>query len=301
MRKIVLLSVLCICAALTALAQGTPQIVVDSTSLNFGTGYNGYNEYRTIVVTGIDLTDDIFLTISGQDSIDYSVSPRIITAKQAADGARVTVTFFPMNRGYRHASLVLSSRGADDVVIPIVGYGIKTSAYLIPEETEMTFETRALRPVTRTLVINRTEFDGWLAVGPINPPVVLNPKIAVSMVGGFNPFFSLGCMSLISVDALSLTVSITYLPLQVGTHTAQLLITGHEAHPVTVDLVGTATFPCGDLDGNGVIGIDDVTGMIDRLLNPGRSTEADELDVDGDGTVTVGDITLLIDYILNAR
>ena len=33
MRKIVLLSVLCICAAFTALAQGAPQIMVDCSSL----------------------------------------------------------------------------------------------------------------------------------------------------------------------------------------------------------------------------------------------------------------------------
>lgn len=297
MRKIVLLSVLCICAAFTALAQGAPQIMVDCSSLDFGTGYNGYHEHRSIVVTGIDLTGDISLSITGQDAIDYSVSPKTITAEQAAQGVSVTVDFFPMNKGYRRAALVLSSPGADVVSIPIVGFGIKTSAYLIPEETEMTFETRALQPVTRTLVINRTEFDGWIALGPINPPEVINPKILVSMVGGFNPYFSLGGMCA-SLDGLSLTVTITYLPLQMGTHTAQLLITGHEAHPVTVDLIGTATCPCGDLDGNGTIGIEDVTGIIDRLLNPNRNMEAD---VDGDGAVTVGDVTLLIDYILNAK
>lgn len=301
MRKIVLLFVLCICAALTALAQGTPQIEVDCASIDFGTGYNGYHEYRTIVVTGIDLTDDVFLNITGHDDIDYSVSPNILTVEQAAEGARVTVSFFPMNRGNRNANLVLSSRGADDVVIPITGFGIKTSAYLIPEETELTFETHALRPVTRTLVIYRTEFDGWLAVGPVNPPVVINPKIMVSMADGFNPYFSLGQMACMSVNELSITVTITYRPLRAGTHTAQLLITGYEAYPVTVDLVGTATLPCGDFDGNGVIGIDDVTGIIDLMLHDGRKVDFDDLDVDGDGAVSIGDITLLIDYILNAE
>ena len=68
MRKIVLLTVLNICAALAIVAQAAPEIQVSVTSLDFGDGYNGYNEYRTLVVTGIDLTDDISLSFSPMSS-----------------------------------------------------------------------------------------------------------------------------------------------------------------------------------------------------------------------------------------
>lgn len=273
--------------------------MVDSTSLNFGVGYNGYNELRTIVVTGVNLTDDVTLSITGSEAIDYIVkSSTTITPEQAAEGAEVIISFFPMNRGTRRATLVLSSPGANTVSIPMTGYGIKTSAFLIPDDSVMTFETSAMRPVTRTLVINRHEFDGWLAVGPVVPPVVINPNIAVTLASG-NTAFSLGSINLISTDALTLTVSITYCPLLPGTHTSQLLITGNEAHPVTVELTGTATAPTCDIDGNGVIDIADVTAMIDILLR--GNDNASVGDVDGDGLGSINDVTLAIDYILNGK
>lgn len=54
----------------------------------------------------------------------------------------------------------------------------------------------------------------------------------------------------------------------------------------------------GDLNGDGKLSINDVTGLIDMLLND------EELpaycDVNGDGNITINDITALIDMVLNA-
>ena len=53
----------------------------------------------------------------------------------------------------------------------------------------------------------------------------------------------------------------------------------------------------GDIDGDGTVGIGDLTMLIDLIL----SGEADPIvhDVDGNGEVGIGDITVLIDIILN--
>lgn len=56
----------------------------------------------------------------------------------------------------------------------------------------------------------------------------------------------------------------------------------------------------GDVDGNGTVGITDVTVLIDFILN--GDTEGINLaaaDVDGDGKVNISDVTFLIDFILN--
>ena len=55
----------------------------------------------------------------------------------------------------------------------------------------------------------------------------------------------------------------------------------------------------GDVDGDGAIGIDDVTSLIDQLLN-GEELPA-YVDVDGDGTVDISDVTELIDMLLGVN
>lgn len=51
----------------------------------------------------------------------------------------------------------------------------------------------------------------------------------------------------------------------------------------------------GDVDGDGTIGIDDVTGLIDMLLSGTLPATAD---VDGNGIANIDDVTLLIDKLL---
>jgi len=61
-----------------------------------------------------------------------------------------------------------------------------------------------------------------------------------------------------------------------------------------------ATAMTGDVDGDGMVTIADVTDLIDYLINGGDdSFKATAADVDGDGTVGIGDVTELIDKLLN--
>lgn len=304
MRKIVLLTVLNICAALAIMAQGAPQILVSATSLDFGDGYNGYNEFRTLIVTGVDLTDDINLSLQGTSPIDYEIkSSKTITPEQAAEGAEVVISFFPYNEGMRRATLVLSSPGAQDVTVTLKGNGIKTSAFLIPDEKSMTFETAVMRPVYKTLVVHRRDFDGWLAIAPFDPidPIYLNPRISASLQGDCD--FKLMGMTMCTPSADSLVVTVRYRPLTEGTHTAQIILTGYKAHPVTVDLEGTAFMPeTGDVDGDGEINIIDVTCLVDLLIDIDEEEGLPPYaDADNDGEVSISDITRLIDHVLTAR
>ena len=57
--------------------------------------------------------------------------------------------------------------------------------------------------------------------------------------------------------------------------------------------------PLGDADGDGTVGIADVTELIDYLLAGGNGLDMGAADVDGDGMVSIADVTELLDTILN--
>ena len=56
----------------------------------------------------------------------------------------------------------------------------------------------------------------------------------------------------------------------------------------------------GDVNGDGKVGIDDVTDLIDLLLT-GNTAGNDSADVNADGRVTIEDVTTLIDYLLTGN
>ena len=59
------------------------------------------------------------------------------------------------------------------------------------------------------------------------------------------------------------------------------------------------TTSAGDVDGDGVVGISDLSALIDLLLMGGEINPG--ADVDGDGEVTIADVSALIDILLDAN
>ena len=56
----------------------------------------------------------------------------------------------------------------------------------------------------------------------------------------------------------------------------------------------------GDVDGDGVIGIDDITALIDHILNSEATTVSPGADVDNNGIISIDDVTVLIDMLLGS-
>ena len=54
----------------------------------------------------------------------------------------------------------------------------------------------------------------------------------------------------------------------------------------------------GDVDGDGVLGISDLSSLIDLLLSGGETLGSD---VNGDGEVNIADVSALIDMLLQAN
>ena len=85
------------------------------------------------------------------------------------------------------------------------------------------------------------------------------------------------------------TLDVHYKPTVMGQHTAQLVINvGNGVEPVTLNLTGTA-YLYYDVNKDGVIGIADVTDLIDQLL-AGEIENPAIADVDLDGLVGISDV-----------
>ena len=286
-------------------AVGDPVIHADCTSMDFGVGYNGYSEYRTFTVTTENIRQSITLSLSGIDAGDFFIDGNsTITPAQAAQGAKVTIGFFPLHEGTLSAVLTLTSPGADDVVIPVTGYGIKTGAFIEPSDTALSFETAVGKPVSLQLGVLKRDFDDVLGKGLIPDSLVQVLPVSASVEGDdcFVVISSAKATTAQGNDSIIFTIQ--YYPLMAGNHQAQLVLRSmtpaHQAHPVMVALSGFAIL-LGDMDGDGVLTMDDFfilkTALIDNddevLCNPNA-------DVNGDGMVGIKDLVILVDLVRNS-
>jgi rhamnogalacturonan endolyase len=67
-------------------------------------------------------------------------------------------------------------------------------------------------------------------------------------------------------------------------------------------VISKPTFTRGDVDGDGTVGISDVTALIDYILT-GVATDInlDAADCDQNSEIGISDVTALIDYILTGN
>ena len=230
-----------------------PTITVGSTSLNFGNAYNGYGEVRTLMVSGQNLMDNLTLTIEDDPYHEYSTSTYSITPEQAAEGVEVRVRLFPTTEGMVRANLVLSSPGADDVVVSLSGRGIKTSAFIIVDEDTVTMRADNNFVALKRLKVVYKRFDGWLAspridsIGEVSQAagggdfIFLNAPFTATIIG--NDSFSVMDARVVSTDGVidTCTVQIAFNPSTLPPYTAQLELKSAVAHPVYVTLVGESS------------------------------------------------------------
>lgn len=290
-----------------------PEIRVGATILNFGDVYNGYGKNMTLNVRGLGLTENISLSISGLDNQIF-VYPSTITPADAAPGVEVTVRCFPTSKGQIRDNLVISSPGAGTVNIPITANFIKTSAFITPDQDTLSMNTHVGVGVSKQLMVTYRRFDGWLASPhiPFDPGDLIIPKDSLLIytlcpfnfsIMGDNCFTVEGARTISSngtVDTCLVTVS--YHPRTAGSHNAEMTLVSNVAYPVKVALVGFAESINGDMDGNGVLGINDVVILIQTIMSgEAVAPSGASCDINGDGEITVDDILTLLNMLSDRR
>ena len=280
-------------------------ITANAEVVDFGDVTVGYKVTQRITVTGLNLTDNLTLSISEDRYQQFSVSPSTITPQNAALGAVVTVSVSPFNPYGKTAMLTLSSAGVDDLVIPITANIERAQS--LPSNNQLTTYVGGMTSISGTINFP----DAVIPPGPDNP-VMMSPAILAQVAPGSNiagySFTVQGddCFDAIitkgSTIAKTCDVRITYHPLTIGTHSAAITFTCSQGgEPVTIHVTGTATEQPepGDINGDGIIAISDVTGLIDMLLCGNDMPPF--ADVNSDNVVSIKDVTILIDMLLSGN
>ena len=197
----------------------TPVLTVNPTSLTFTGAQTGETYTKTFTVTGTDLRGDV--TVSS-NSGTFTVSPTTITAAQAAAGATVTVTYKPTSSGTQTGTITVSSSAAESKTVSVSGTAT-TTPKITANPTSLSLSTTVGTPVTQTFTVTGTNLTGTV-------------YLSCSGTG-----FSIDKTNITRTAASQgATVTVTYNPTAIGTHTGTVTLTSSGAETVTVNLNGTA-------------------------------------------------------------
>ena len=214
--------------SLSGTASAAPTLTVDPTSLSMNTTI-GTAVTQTFTVTGTNLTNNVSLTLTGDDSYAFTIDKVNISKTAVASGATVTVTYDPDEVGTQTAQVVISSVGAESKTVTLNGTATEADRTITLTPTSLSFETVAGQAVTQTFYLKGTN---------------LNSSVSLSVNGG-NGFFSLSNTAVSASRANSgLNITVTYNPTAAGTHNAVVTVSGGgAATSKTVILTGTAAGP----------------------------------------------------------
>lgn len=293
------------------MVQGKAAVIdVNVDTLAFGAVEVGYPVNTTFTDTGTDIQDDINLSIEGGNNSYYEVTPETITPQDAVHGVVVKVKCKPFSEYFWQANVLLSSTDADDVVIPISVAPFYPAEMFINNQTEH-FDAYVGQFVTHTGTIRFA--DAEVPHDPNTPVDRGNSSFTLDVgnngfidnaysftIEGADPINFSARLVKTSTIANICTVAISYAPRTLGSHQATLKVNCSRAGvpTVTIPLRGESTGVLGDMDNDGLIDINDVTKMIDGLLN-GREVDG-RADLDCDGTFNICDVTLLINRLLSS-
>ena len=200
----------------------TPELMVEPTSLALS-GVVGGTYTKTFTVTGVDLSDDVTVSIASGSA--FTVSPTTITKAQATAGATVTVTYKPTTAGNQSGTITVSSDGAQSRTISVTGSATANNTpRLVADPSSLTFTGEVGQTYTQTFYLKGYNLANTVSLTPSGAGFTID-KTTLSKTAVNN----------------GVTITVTYKPTTSGTHTGSIEIKSTGAETIYVDLNGTAT------------------------------------------------------------
>lgn len=116
-----------------------PEILTSATDLNIGGVMMNNTGVKSFKVTGQALTGDVTLTLNDDNGVFNVATPTLISSADVILGVDVMVAFSPTAIQDYHATLTLSSDGAQDVIINLDAYGVIEHYTPVMEPVDSTY------------------------------------------------------------------------------------------------------------------------------------------------------------------
>ena len=100
-----------------------PVISVSANEVNLGSVMMNNSAVKSFKVMGAALTGEVTLTLNDLNGV-FTIDRTVVSASDAANGMIINVTFAPLAITNYNATITLSSDGAEDVVVNLVGQGL---------------------------------------------------------------------------------------------------------------------------------------------------------------------------------
>ena len=260
---------------------------VNGSTVNVGTiAATGTSVSKTINVKGSDLTKSLSVSVSGTG---FTVSPTTISAANANAGTTVTVTYTSANAGTATGTLTISSTEAA-VTVNLTAVKEAAPTLAITSLEAITAEQDGVSTIVQGAVTSENN----------------NQAITLSVDGNFE--LSLNRYTWARTLTLDADGEVFYVRLAdtgtVGEYYGTVTATAGVAS-AAADVEGTVTAKPtlrGDVDMDGIIGIADVSALIDYILgNDPDPFDINAADVNDDQRIDIADITDLIDILLSSK
>ena len=206
---------------------GGPTIIADPTSVAFDENSYATRTYtKTVNVKGVNLTNNITATISGNAA--FTIDKTSITQAQAeaTNGVDITITWAPTAAGAQTATLTLKSNGADDITVPINGTAKAADPFIMADPETLTFSTGLDAQQTQTFSV-MSEF--------------LKEDITVTL-NDANGVFAVDKTSISRTESEEdeVIVTVTFQSAEEGTFAGTVVLSSAGAESVTINLSATA-------------------------------------------------------------
>ncbi|MBR5685779.1 MAG: C10 family peptidase [Muribaculaceae bacterium] len=205
----------------------TPTMNVNPSSLDFDTEV-GTPVQKKFTVTGANLTDKVYLTVTGTG---YDIDKKSLTKASVVNspnGVDVTVTYNPTEAGSHPGMVTLTTAGGEDKAVILNGTATEPAREINVSPELLEFNTTTGEMQTKTFTVVGTNLTGNLSLSLNNA----------------NGAYTITPTSITKAQAeAGATVTVKYNPSAAGTHEATVTISGGDADSKMVTLIGTATDP----------------------------------------------------------
>ena len=181
-----------------------------------------------VAIKGFNLTQDVQLSIVGQDAAKFSLGAATMSAADVMAGANVTVNFTPSVKASSATALLKISSGSNDYYVNLVGTTGSGNPQIVASTSQLNFWTSLIATTTQTL-----DVSGLNLTGPVS----------ATITGAGASRFTLSSTELSLAEATrgsSLTITFTG-DIKAGELPANLVLSSAGAQSVTIPLNGVTS------------------------------------------------------------